>query len=131
MAPAQLDVIRRQSEAAGRNEPSRAGGQVRREASLISRLAGGAVRDGEETLVQSLRGRGSAQRGTAQRVMESEPLPVRPAVDGYVRCSPVQPVYGPADYRRRLVLRGAGICALLLAACAGIYFLSQLGLLGW
>lgn len=129
----QLDVIRRQSGAAAQNALRRAAGEARRETSLVgqaSRLAGKAARDGEETLARRLQGRAFPGRDSGRSVVESEPWPVIPAPDGYVRRSPVQPVCEAADYRRKLALRAVGICALVLAACAGLYFLSLSGLLG-
>lgn len=133
MACTQLDMVRRQSEAAVRNERNRAAALVRRETSLVAqagRLAGGAVRNGGDSLGRRLSGGASARRDRAADVVATEPPPVRPAADGYVRRTPVQPVYEAADYRRRLALRGVGILALLLAAAAGLYFLGRLGLLG-
>lgn len=133
MTPTQLDLIRRQSEAVAQNALRRAAGEVRRETSLVgqaSRLAGGAARAGEEALTRRFRGRASPGRNPGGGVVETQPLPVIPAPDGYVRRSPVQPVYEAADYRRKLVLRAVGVCVLILAAGAGLYFLSRLGLLG-
>lgn len=133
MTPTQLDLIRRQSEAAAQNALRRAAGQARRETSLVgqaSRLAGGAARAGEEALTRRFRGRASPGRNSGGDVVETQPLPVTPAPDGYVRRSPVQPVYEAADYRRKLALRAVGVCVLILAAGAGLYFLSRLGLLG-
>ena len=66
----------------------------------------------------------------AGNVVPTEPQPVRPAPDGYVRCSPVQPVYEAADYRRRLLWRAVGVAVVIAAALVGVYFLGQLGLLG-
>lgn len=133
MAPTQFDIIRRQSEAVVRNELHRAAGKARRQTSLVvqaSRLAGRAARDGEEVLGERL-GRGASVRWDRSRtVVETDPPPVIPAADGYMRRSPVQPVCEAADYRRRLALRAAGVLALVLAACAGVYLLSRLGLLG-
>lgn len=133
MTPTQLDLAGRQARAAAENALRRAAGQARRETSLVgqaSRLAGGAARAGGETLARSLRGRASPRRNSGQGVVETQPAPPVPAPDGYVRRSPVQPVYEAAGYRRRLALRAVGVCALILAACAGLYFLSRLGLLG-
>lgn len=133
MAPTQFDIIRRQSEAAVRNELHRAAGMARRQASLVeqaSRLAGRAVRDGEEVLGERL-GRGAPVGWErSQAVVETDPPPVIPAADGYMRRSPVQPVCEAADYRRRLAPRAVGVLALILAVCVGVYLLSQLGLLG-
>ena len=133
MTPTQLDIIRRQSEAAVQNALHRTAAGVRRETSLVgqaSRLAGKAASAGEGALGRRLRGWSSPERDSGGSVVKSQPIPVIPAPDRYVRRSPVQPVYEAADYRRKLALRAAGVCALLLAVCAGLSLLSRLGLLG-
>lgn len=132
MALTQFDIIRRQGEGAVRNEMTRAAAMVRRETSLVNQaalLTGRAVREGGEALRRELRGR-PARRDAAQNVIETVPPPVRPAPDGYVRRSPVQPVYEAADYRRRQVLRVAGVLLLAAAAGAAVFILSRLGLFG-
>ena len=133
MGTTQLEIIRRQAQAAVQNKVSGAQARIRRETSLVnqaSRLTGKALRDGEEAL-RSRRGRsrGSA-RAAAGATVATAPPPVRPATDGYVRRSPVQPVHEAADYRRRLVLRGVLVVVLAAAVCAGVFFLNQLGILG-
>lgn len=133
MAPTQFDVIRRQSEAAIHNEINRHVGLLRRDTSLVNqamRLLGGAAREDERTVCGERRGKVVSGRGPGISVVATEPAPVRPASDGYVRRSPVQPLYEAAGYRRALVLRAVGTVALILAAGAGIYFLMQAGLFG-
>lgn len=133
MAPTQFDVVRRQGEAAVRNELHRAAGEARRQTSLVgqaSRLAGRTARAGEAALGERLSRGASARWERSRTVVETDPPPVIPAADGYVRRSPVQPIHEAADYRRKLVLRAVGALTLILAACAGVYFLSRLGLLG-
>ena len=132
MASTQFDIIRRQSEGAVQNEMNRATATVRRETSLVSqasRLAGRAVLEGEEALRRELHGR-PARRNAPQNVVETAPPPVRPAADGYVRRSPVQPVYEAADYHRRLALRVVGTVLLAAAAGVAVFILSRLGLFG-
>ena len=131
MAPTQFDIIRRQGQAAAQKEAQRAAAEVRRETSLVgmaSRLAGKAMLDGEARLRGGLFRR-RRYRG-ASAVIPTEPEPTRPAPDGYVRRSPVQPLYEAADYRQRLLWRAVGIAVLIAAALVGVYFLGQLGLLG-
>lgn len=132
MGMTQLDIIRRQAEAAARNAVSGTTARLRRETSLVnqaSRLTGKALQDGNEAL---RRRRQWAARGERdQATVETPPPPPRPAEDGYIRRSPVQPVREAVGYRRRLVLRGVGAVALALVACACLFRLSQLGLLGW
>lgn len=133
MALSQMDVIRRQAEAAVRGQVNRAAAGVRRETSLVgqaSQLAGRAVRDGERELRRSLFRRRASRRPETGTVLAAEPPAPAPARDGYVRRSPVQPVCEAADYRRRLVKRAVGVVLVIAAVCAGVYFLSQLGLLG-
>ena len=133
MGTTQLDMIRRQAEAAVRSKASGAAARLRREASLVnqaSRLTGKALRDGEEAL-RSRRGRARrSARAAVGATVATAPPPVRPAADGYVRRSPVQPVHEAADYRRRLVLRGVLVVVLAAAVCVGVFFLNQLGILG-
>ena len=136
MGTTQLDIIRRQAEAAARNAASGAAARLRRETSLVgqaSRLTGRALRDGEAALRDRAGARKRSWSGRRQRdeTVEGPTPPPRPAEDGYVRRSPVQPIREAADYRRRILLRAVGAAALAAAACAGIVFLSRLGLLGW
>ena len=132
MAPTQFDIIRRQGEAAAKNQAERAAAGLRRETSLVgmaSRLTGKAIVEGEQALRGGLFRRRSFPR-TAGDVVPTEAQPVRPAPDGYVRRSPVQPVYEAADYRRRLLWRAVGVAVVIAAALVGVYFLGRLGLLG-
>ena len=93
MGMTQLDIIRRQAEAAARNAVSGTAARLRRETSLVnqaSRLTGKALQDGNEAL---RRRRQRAARGERdQATVETPPPPPRPAEDGYIRHSPVQPV---------------------------------------
>lgn len=133
MGTTQLDMIRRQAEAAARNKVSGAAARLRRETSLVnqaSRLTGRVLRDGEEIL-RSRKGRTSHLGGQAAgATVATDPPPVRPAADGYVRRSPVQPVHEASNYRRRLILRGLLVVVLAMAACAGLFTLNHLGILG-
>lgn len=133
MAPTQFDIIRRQGEAAAKNQAERAAAGLRRETSLVgmaSRLTGKAFVEGEQALRGGLFRRRSSPRPMAGDVVPTEAQPVRPAPDGYIRRSPVQPVYEAADYRRRLLWRAVGVVVVIAAALVGVYFLGRLGLLG-
>lgn len=133
MVPTQLDMIRRQSEAVVHNEVSRSVSSARRDTSLVNQatgLMGRTVRESERTVRSGRFSKTVLRQDPSSHVSATEPAPVYPASDGYIRRSPVQPLYEAADYRRKLVLRIVGGAALILAACAGIYFLMQLGLLG-
>lgn len=128
----QFDIIRTQAEAAARNAAARVRGNLRRDTSLVnqaSRWAGRAMTEGEASL-RSRAGkkrRGSPPPGKSETV---QPRPVRPAPDGYVRRSPVQPLHVAEGYRKRQVLRAIAVAAVIAAVCVGIYLLNQLGLFG-
>lgn len=130
MGTTQLEIIRRQAQAAVQNKVSGAQARIRRETSLVaqaSRLTGRALREGET----ALKGRRWAAGGrTSGTTVETTPAPVHPAEDGYIRRSPVQPVFQAADYHRRLVARGVLAVVLIAVALAGVYVLGQLGILG-
>lgn len=133
MAPTQFDVIRRQSEAAVHNEINRAVAAVRRDTSLVNQamgLLGRNPRESERAARGGRSGKTAPRRDPGVHVVETKSAPARPASDGYVRRSPVQPLYEAAGYRRSLILRAVGVTVLILAAGAGIYFLMRLGLFG-
>lgn len=132
MAPNQFDLLRCQSQAAVQNELKRAVGTARRETSLVnqaSQLIGRAVLDREAALQRDFSGRSSVWRRSEIDVVKTEPPPVGPAADGYIRRSPVQPLCEAADYRKRRMLRIVGTAVLAVAAVAAVYLLSKWGLL--
>ena len=125
----QLDIIRRQAEAAARNQVRRAAAGLRRDTSLVgqaSRLTGKAIQAGQSAGMQWA----GRQRGGGRATEPTVPTQARPpraAEDGYVRRSPVQPVYEAADYRRRLVRRGIGIAVIIVIIVAAVIMLDRLG----
>ena len=129
----QLDIVRRQAEAAARNAAAQAQGELRRDASLVgqaSRWAGRAMAEGEATL-RARTGKGPRRSPPPRQARaDHRSRPAGRAPDGYVRRSPVQPIRVAEGYRRRLMLRAAGIAALVAAACAGLCILHQLGVFG-
>lgn len=128
----QFDIIRQQVESAARNAASGAAGRLRRDTSLVnqaSRLTGRAIREGEAALKQG-RGGKRRRRPAPGETVEGVPRPARAARDGYVRRSPVQPVFQAADYRRRQALRVVGVILLAVLICAGLSLLNQLGVFG-
>lgn len=130
MGTTQLEIIRRQAQAAVQNKVSGAQARMRQETSLVaqaSRLTGKVLREGETVLKDRRR---TAGRWTSGTTVETAPAPVHPAEDGYVRRSPVQPVFQAADYHRRLAARGVLAVVLIAVALAGVYVLGQLGILG-
>lgn len=133
MATTQLDIIRQQAEAAARNAVSRATGELRRDTSLVSqasRMTGKAFQAGEEALRGQM-GRTRHHRAAPGETVAAPPPPPRPAADGYVRRSPVQPVHEAANYRRGLVLRGVGAVVAIAAVCAAVWLLLRLNVFGW
>ena len=128
----QFDIIRRQAEAAARNAAARAQGNLRRDASLVnqaSRWAGRTMTEGEAALRRRAGGMrpGGMSPGASAAVRTR---PVRPAPDGYVRRTPVQPLHVAEDCRRRQFLRVVTAVVVVAVVAAGIYFLNQLGLFG-
>ena len=129
----QFDIPRQQAEAAARNAANRAQGKLRRETSLVgqaSRWAGKAMRQGEEVLREQAAGYGRRKtKGPGQTKAAAAPPP-RPAPDGYVRRSPVQPLHVAAGYRRQQIRRLVTIVVVAAAVCVGLYLISRLGLFG-
>ena len=125
----QLDIIRRQAEAAARNQVRRAAAGLRRDTSLVgqaSRLTGKAVQAGQSAGRQWA-GRSRGGRSEPEPTVPTQPRPPQAAEDGYVRRSPVQPVCEAADYRRRLVRRGIGIAVIIVIIVAAVIMLDRLG----
>lgn len=126
----QLDIIQKQAEAAARNTAARAQGSLRRNASLVnqaSRLAGRAMVKGEDSLRRQAGKR--PQRDPFEKAVPPKSRETCPASDGYVRRSPVQPLYIAEDYRKKQIKRLIGVAAVILIVCAGIYLLGRLGIL--
>ena len=126
----QFDIIRNQAEAAARNAAARVRGGLRRDTSLVnqaSRWAGRTLTRGEAA-VRSRAGEGRRRSSAARETTATQAHPVRPAPDGYVRRSPVQPLHVAVDYRRRLVARAVTAAVVLAAVGVGIYLLSMLGI---
>lgn len=127
----QFDIIRQQAQSAARNAAAGAVGRLRRDTSLVNqaaRLTGKAFREGETAWKQ---GRRTARRRPAPgETVEGRPRAPRAAGDGYVRRSPVQPVFQAVDYRRRQVLRAVGAVLLVVLVCVGLSLLNQLGVFG-
>ena len=130
MGLTQLDIIRKQIESTVKNRAAGETAKLRRKTSLIgeiSRLAGRAnsAIDGA--------GRDAARRRAGRRPEELEDDAAwdapdegaRPYIcaDGYVRRSPEQTLYTPPDYRRRLLLRAAGLAAAVVLALAALWLL--------
>jgi len=131
MSTSQFDIIRNQAEAAARNQVSGARARVRRETSLV----GQASRWGMELSRQAENlarphGRRSRTR-EAGDVRPAKGAPVRPAEDGYIRRSPVQPVMEPLAYRRQLTMRALRVAGLAALVAVGLFLLLRSGLLAF
>ncbi len=128
MALTQLESIRRQTEAAARNQMNRAAADLRRETSLVNRahlLAGRAARGVSLPSGGNTEPRSRTLSGT----VPTTPPPVQPAADGWVRRSPVQPLYRPANYYRRLATRITQVVLLVIAIFVVVYLLLRIGVI--
>ena len=132
MGTTQFDIITDQVQAAAHNAAAGAASRLRRDTSLVDqahRFTGRAFQAGEEALRRGVRWAGG-QGVPNDGFVETPSQPQQPAADGYVRRSPVQPVYRAKNYYRRLLLRAAGLVALAAVACVAVYLLLQLGIFG-
>lgn len=132
MGTTQFDIITDQVEAAAHNAAAGAASRLRRDTSLVNQahqFTGRAFQAGGAALRNGAR-RVGGQGAPGGDFVATQPHPQEPAADGYVRRSPVQPVYRAENYYRRLVLRGVGLAALAVVACVAVYLLLQLGIFG-
>ena len=136
MGLTQLDIIRKQIESAAKNRAAGEAAKLRRKTSLIgeiSRLTGRANRALDDAVQQGAQWRA----GRRPDILEDDDgtdagdSPAQPHIcaDGYVRRSPVQPLYTPPDYRRRIIRRAAGIAALAAAALVIVWLLVHFSVL--
>jgi len=127
----QFDIIRRQAEASARNQVSGARARLHRETSLVGQASqwGIELSRQAEHLARP-RGRRAQVRGAGD-VQPVKSAPIRPAQDGYLRRSPVQPVMVPRAYRRMLTLRALRIAGLAVLAAVGLFLLMRSGLLAF
>lgn len=119
----QMDVIGNQMRSALRSQASGAVAKVKSQTSLVgqaARFTGAVNRKGEEIL--------SGKKGPSPLLPEAAP---RPAPDGYMRRSPVQPVRVAEDYRKKQVKKAAGIALLCVCAVVGVWLLLQTNLLAF
>jgi len=131
MSTSQFDIIRHQAEASVRNRVSGAQARLRRETSLVG-LAnqwGMELSRQAENLARPRGRHTKAQRAGDARPMKS--APIRPAQDGYLRRSPVQPVMVPRAYRRQLAMHVLRIAGLVVLIAVGVYLLMRSGLVAF
>ena len=132
MGTTQFETIPDQVQPAAHIAGGGAANRLRRDTSLVNqahRFTGRAFQAGEEALRRGARWAGG-QGVPNDGFVETPSQPQQPAADGYVRRSPVQPVYRAKNYYRRLLLRAAGLVALAAVACVAVYLLLQLGIFG-
>ena len=132
MGTTHLDTIPARVQGAPHSAAAGAATRLRRDTSLVNqahRFTGRAFQAGEEALRRGVRWAGG-QGVPNDGFVETPSQPQQPAADGYVRRSPVQPVYRAKNYYRRLLLRAAGLVALAAVACVAVYLLLQLGIFG-
>ena len=132
MGITQLDMIRRQAEAAVQRQVSGEMARLRRNTSLVaelSSLAARAVRAaaGHSRPPQEGRNTGRALDSAPPQVQAAQPP--APCADGYRRVSPVQMLYTPPDYQRRLVKKGIGIALAALLGLGILWVLVRYSLL--
>ncbi len=133
MPTSQWDMIGRQSAAAARNAAAGAAARARRETSLVgqaSRLSAEAMQRGEDA-VKRASGTSSRHSSRPQEPVVSDPVSVSPAPDGYVRRSPVQPIYEAADYRRRIIRRIVNGVVVVIVALVLVWLLLRSGILAF
>ncbi|MCD8142528.1 MAG: hypothetical protein LUD83_04525 [Clostridiales bacterium] len=134
MPTSQWDMISRQSAAAARNAAAGAVARARRETSLVgqaSRLSAEAMRQGENAVKQAS-GTGVRRKGRpAPESVVSDPVSVHPAPDGYVRRSPVQPIYEAADYHNRIIRRIVNGVVVVIVALVLVWLLLRSGILAF
>ena len=133
MSLLQLDLLRRQTEQAVRQEIRKKTAPLRRELSLTrqaSRMAGMGEEILDGGLRQARRWWSGRENGFWEDGLEPLEMPEQPVVlpDGYVRRTPVQPYRTLAGYRRQRMRRRLAVLALVifLAALAAAIWRSGL-----
>ncbi len=134
MPTSQWDMIGRQVASAAHNAAAGGAARARRETSLVgqaSRLSAEALRQGEDAVRQAAGADSRPGSRPPQEGAASDPVNVRPAPDGYVRRSPVQPIYESADYHRKIVRRVVNGVAAVIVALALVWLLLRSGILAF
>lgn len=130
----QLDQIKNQTESVLRNRVSGSVARLRAQTSLVgqaSRLTGRMSRQLDEAGKKlQTSGKKPGYRPETDTVAE-KPQAVKPAPDGYLRRSAVQPIRVPADYRRRMVRKVVGGMLLGIVLVAAVWILMKSNLLAY
>lgn len=130
----QLELIKNQTKAALQNKVSGSAARLRAETSLVkqaSRLTGRINRELEKAEKSIVRSRKSGRHRVETDAVAEASRPVKPAPDGYVRRSAVQPIRVPADYRRQIVRRVLRGVVLVICVLAVVWLLMQSKLLAY
>lgn len=129
----QMDNVRNQVRSVVRSKTTGAVTRLRSETSLVKqarKLSGQMVRKGDELVAQVVKGP-KGRRASAGETVAEVPAPVRPAPDGYVRRSPVQPIHTAADYKARIAKKLVSGCILVVVLAVAVWLLLKTQLLAF
>lgn len=128
----QLNLVKNQAKGALRSQVSGSAAKLRAQTSLVGqagRLTGRMrqqLNEAEKNILQSPKGR-THRVETVTAAPKTEP--VKPAPDGYVRQSAVQPIRVAADYHRRIIRRIVSSVVLVVCVLAVLWLLMKTNLL--
>ena len=128
----QLDLIKNQTKAALRSKASGSVSKFRAETSLVkqaSRLTGRMKRELDQAEKDVVQSRKTGSHRMERETVAEAPHPVKPAPDGYVRRSAVQPIWVPADYHWQILRRVLGGTVAVICVLVVIWLLLQSKLL--
>ena len=114
----QLDLVKNQAKGALRSQISGSAAKLRAQTSLVGqagRLTGRMRQQMNEAEKNILKSSEGCKHRVETNTVASKAEPIKPAPDGYVRRSAVQPIRVAADYHRRIIRKVVG--GLVLAAC--------------
>ena len=132
MAVDQLDLMKNQAKAVLRNKVSGSAAKLRAQTSLVgqaSRLTGRMTRQLEQAEQAAGQALSHGRIHPEHQIVAEKAAAVKPAPDGYVRRSPVQPVHVPADYHKRIFRKVLGGVLVAVCVVAAIWLLMETGFL--
>ena len=130
----QLNLIKKQSETMLRNKISGSTAKLRAETSLVkqaSRMTGRINREMKQAEQVVLHAGRSGKHRVEPETVAEKPRAVKPAPDGYVRRSAVQPIRVPKDYHRQIARRILTGALGVLCILAAVWLLLKSGLLAY
>ena len=130
----QLNLIKKQSETMLRNKVSGSAAKLRAETSLVkqaSRLTGRMNREMKHAEYAMIHAERSGKHRVEPETVAEKSRPIKPAPDGYVRRSAVQPIRVPKDYHRQIVRRILTGALGVLCILAAVWLLLKSGLLAY